>query len=484
MTMPSNPSKNQRSAGERAIAAAKAAIAQIPRFQATPNSPRVAASGTLLSIQLGTEPTQQRPTLTTALRRQAAKWTLTDFFGGAGGSSLGAIMAGIGPIRAYNHWPEAVACHAVNIGGDHWVADLNMVSDLAGAGVLAGPGIGDPAHAELFGRSDLLWSSAPCPPWSGARTAGKVSKSDTRTVAERAAALKKARGSMFTALDYAYAHRPLAVITENVVELVTRWPGMRGWLTLWEDYGYVTTAVYRNSMFVGPYDERVPQSRDRVYFVHIQKQYAHKLDLHMTVEAECRSCRRTVAGEQTFKNGRTAGKYGTQYRYLCPACGEILSPPTRGLDTAVDLSDLGTPIASRKLGITTLTRIQNGLDGLIAAGLPAQPLVVTQDRSNQPHIKPAKPWTLAAPTLTARQVLGVVTHPDLLTGSTLPARSLPSARDCNFRMATSRELSTIAGFPLNYLWVGSKRDISMATGNAVTPRVAQYMIERVVSALP
>lgn len=475
------PRPGGKSTTQRALAAAKAAIAQIPRHQETKYTARVSAPGTLLGIRLDTPPTQQRPAVTTELLHKAGGYSLTDLFAGCGGSSLGALWAGIGPITAYNHWPEAVACHAVNIGGTHFVADLNLLPDLVGTGATA---INDPHHGELFGYSDILWNSAPCPPWSGAKTKGKVSQADTRSAYQKAEALKKARGSMYTGLDYAYAHRPLAVITENVPELVWKWEGLRGWLTTWQDYGYVTTAVYTNSMFVGPLDERTPQSRDRVYFLHIRKQHAHKLDTTMTVEAECRSCRTWVQSVQTWKNGRTSGKYRTQYIYTCPSCHEPVTPPTRGLESVIDLSDPGTPIAERSLGPTTLTRIQNGLDLLVEQGLPAQPLIVTQDRSNQPQIKPARPWTLTGSTLTARQVLAVVTHPALLAGDTRPAKHLPSARECNFRMALGRELSSIAGFPTDYLWVGSKRDVSMATGNAVSPRVGQHFIERVVAALP
>lgn len=483
-TRPIPASRVRRSAADRLARAATAAVAAIPRQQLTPNMPRIATSGTLLGIALDESPTQVRPPATTALRRKAATLTFTDFFSGAGGTSLGALRAGIGSIAAYNHWPEAVACHAANVPGRHYVADLSLVADLAGAGVMAGPGVGDPAHAELFGSSDLLWGSPPCPPFSQARRAGKVSMSDTRTAADREAALKKARGSMFTPLDFVYAHRDVKVaITENVVEL-HRWEGLRGWLTLWADYGYETFPVYLNSQFVGPLGERAPQSRDRLFFVHIRREYAPRLDLTWAPEAECGGCRRTVAAVQTWKNGRTFGKYGPQYVYCCPRCGEPVTPPTRGLDVALDVTDPGTPISGRTLGATTLARIQAGLDRLVHDGLPAQPLVVTQDRSNQPDIKPARPWTWTGQTLTGRQVLGLVTHPDLLAGDTRPARRMPRAEDCDFRMVSPRELSTIAGFPEDYVWVGSKRDIALATGNAVTPRVAQHLLERVVAALP
>ena len=478
------PSSLQQSGtvADRLRRTAKTALAQIPRMQATPNMPRIAVSGTMLSIVIEFDPIQKRPRATTVVRRLARGLSITDLFSGAGGSSLGALWAGLGRIDAYNHWPEAVAMHAVNVPGTHYVADLSQMTDIIGG--ISGPGIGLPGHAEMFRATDLLWSSPPCPPWSQARTAGKQSKSDVRTVEEKAAAIKKARGSMFTPLDYAYVHRPMVAITENVVPL-HQWEGLRGWLTLWDDFGYDTFPVYLNSMFVGEFDRRAPQSRDRVYFVHILKKYAKNLDLTLPLKADCFNCARNVTAVQTWKNGRTFGKYGIQYIYTCPRCHEPVDPPTRGLDTAIDLSDLGTPIADRELGATTLARGQAGLDRLIELGLPAQPLIVTQDRSNQPDIKPARPWTWTGHTLTGRQVLGVITHPDLLTGSLKPATRLPKITECNFRMVNpKKELPRIAGFPEDYVLVGSNRDASLATGNAVTPQVAEFLLTRALAALP
>lgn len=486
--MSAQPATFQMPPASRALSTMRELAKRIPRQQATPNMPRVAAKGTMLRLETGIPAIHQRPTVHTILQQLSAQFTLADFFGGAGGSAMGAIWANMGHITSYNHWPEAVANHAMNIPGTHFVADLSLAGDLAGAGVHVGPGqfysTGDhePGHSELFGPADVVWNSAPCPPWSPARTKGKDSKSDTRSPQEKLDALKKARGSMFSALDYAFVHRPKAVITENVEELL-RWEGMRGWLALWEDYGYVTVPVHLNSAFVGAFDERAPQWRDRVYFAHILKQYAKNLDLSYTPEADCAYCGKSVAAVQTWKNGKTAGKYRTQYIYTCPRCTNQVHPPTRGMEVAMDLSNLGTPIAERSLGITTLTRIENGLAEMVEKGLAPQPLIVTQDRSNQPEIKPARPWSMTGATLTGRQVLGFVTHPDLMPGASKVLTRAPRAIDCNFRQVQPQELSNVAGFPDTWLWYGSKRDNSLATGNAVTPRVSQFFFERTVAAL-
>lgn len=128
---PATPT-GRRTSAQRLLSAAVASVAAIPRQQSTPNMPRLAVAGTLLGIHLDVVPTQSRPARTTGLRRKADGLTLTDFFSGGGGTSVGALNAGLGAISAYNHWPEAVACHAENIPGQHFVADLNLVADLAG----------------------------------------------------------------------------------------------------------------------------------------------------------------------------------------------------------------------------------------------------------------------------------------------------------------------------------------------------------------
>lgn len=486
----------QRGTRERLMAAvARSLITGIPRVQATPNAPRVAdfaklaEAGPLLRLELGFPALFQAPPATTELRRFAAGLSLIDFYNGLGGSSFGALQAGIPEVTGFNHWPESVAIHAINIPGDTWICDLSVFQDYLSNGYET-PGEGpDP-----FEPVDLVWNGPPCPPHSQARRTGKVSKSDRRTAAQREKALAKARAAVWAALEYVNLHREhvKAVITENVPGFV-RWKALPAWIQAWECYGYHTRVISLNSMFAGPADQRPPQSRDRVYFVHIRNDYAPKMDWDFTVEAECRPCNRTVQAVQVWKRAARArpvlaGVYGPhgQYIYACPLCQEQVSPRTRGVDVAIDYCDQGTPIASRSLGATTMARIQAGLDRLVALGLPPQPLLVTQDRSDQPEAKPARPVSWPSPTLTGRQVLGLVFHPDLLPpGSTTePATRLPTAAECSFRMVTPDELKQIQGLPTDYfLGAGSKRDRTLAIGNAVSPAAAQLLLERSMMAL-
>jgi hypothetical protein len=53
--------------------------------------------------------------------------TVVDLFAGAGGSSLGATLAGCKVVWAGNHWPTAVAVHTANFpGAEHVCQDLRQ----------------------------------------------------------------------------------------------------------------------------------------------------------------------------------------------------------------------------------------------------------------------------------------------------------------------------------------------------------------------
>ena len=71
--------------------------------------------------------------------------TMTDLFCGAGGSSTGAVAAGIDVRIAANHWKLAVASHNENHPGTaHDCADISQV---------------DPRR---YPRTDILWASPEC----------------------------------------------------------------------------------------------------------------------------------------------------------------------------------------------------------------------------------------------------------------------------------------------------------------------------------
>ena len=54
--------------------------------------------------------------------------SVTDQFCGAGGSSLGAVMAGAEVVLAMNHWKLAIETHNTNFPDvDHVLADISQV---------------------------------------------------------------------------------------------------------------------------------------------------------------------------------------------------------------------------------------------------------------------------------------------------------------------------------------------------------------------
>lgn len=445
-------------------------LGTVPTKQTTPNMPRISAHRGVI-ITPGNPRTAP---LTTAKR---TRHTLTDFFCGAGGSSLGAHHAGVTVSVFSNHWPEALQLH----------------SQLGGFGLLAN--IAD-ATATAWVPTTLMWSSPPCPPYSQARTPGKDSASDTRTPLQRQADLAAARGTMFAPQSWAAHHRDTleAAVTENVVELF-RWDRLDDWVTGWHQLGYRTEFVCLNSMFFPDENGRtVGQSRDRVFFIHTRTDLP-RIDLDFRVAGHCPTCDRQVLGIQTYKpnaptfHGRPYGKYGRQYTYTCPkpGCGATIAPHVAPIADSLDLNDRGTPIRDRSLSAPLKDRIALGFAAQQShrTGEHYVPVLVDQSRAKDVTLSKVRRIDLEhGPTLTGRQVLGVAFPPE-----NHPLDQPIDVEDCTFRMLTSSELWRLGGFPATY---GdpllprrlSKRSQALAVGNAVTPAVARAIFTRLVRDLP
>jgi DNA (cytosine-5)-methyltransferase 1 len=88
-----------------------------------------------------------------------------------------------------------------------------------------------------------------------------------------------------------------------------------------------------------------------------------KPDLDIRPKAPCPRCG-TVEAVQTWKNGRRAGKYKTQYIYRCSVCTAPVVPFYYAALNALDLSIPMGRIGDRKkpLSAKTMARIEYGLD--------------------------------------------------------------------------------------------------------------------------
>jgi DNA (cytosine-5)-methyltransferase 1 len=287
----------------------------------------------------------------------------TDIFCGAGGSSLGlegvcCPDCGRSLIRvtqALNHWPLAVEAHNANFpNADHDTHDVEVVP------------------ATRFRRTDVLWASPDCTHHAYCR-----GPRDETPEADRS------RATFNDIVRWTGHHRYDAVIVENVIEarLWCDTPGhgrcscgssFNGWREAMERLGYESRIVYFNSQFALP----TPQSRDRMYVVFWRRGIPTP-DLDFRPLSWCSSCEQVVQGVQTWKPASKRGvrslpglfewgRYGTQYVYCCPDCGDKVAPAVVGARSIIDWSLPSTQIGGRAkpLADKTRERIKAGLQRL------------------------------------------------------------------------------------------------------------------------
>lgn len=350
--------------------------------------------------------------------------TLTDFFAGGGGTSEGARrVPGLRLAWAANHWPTAVATHSANHpGAEHLCADLSQL---------------DPRATP---RTDLAWLSPSCTFHSSAQGSYR----DTE-------AAKMSRATMWCAPAFAERHGYDAVVVENVLE-VTRWVLWPAWQQAMRDLGYTVQVMSLNAAHTG---SRVPQSRDRLFVIASRV----PLDVSALTEAEthCPTCgpvRGTRAGR--------LGRYGRQYRYLCPECLHDTTPTVTPAAAIIDDTDRGTPVAGRYAD-RTRWKINLGIERFDGAPF------VAELRGGGSTVRPL---TEPLSTVTAGGRHHLLVWPDG-----------PDVDDASARMASTRELARAQGFPDTYEWVGTDADVARQIGNAVATTTAEATLRTVVDTL-
>lgn len=157
--------------------------------------------------------------------------TALDLFAGAGGSSLGAELAGLRVVAAVNHWPVAVQSHTANHPqSEHHCEDAAVV---------------DPTRLP---KHDVLLASPSCTGHTRAR--GKDQPHHDA-----------ARATAWCVLRVAEVHRSRLVVVENVPEFL-RWVCYPAWKLALEALGYKLTEQVLDAADVG-----VPQHRKRLFIV-------------------------------------------------------------------------------------------------------------------------------------------------------------------------------------------------------------------------
>jgi DNA (cytosine-5)-methyltransferase 1 len=277
--------------------------------------------------------------------RKRSYLTVTDQFCGAGGSSLGAAAAGLEIRMAMNHWKLAVETHNTNFpNADHDCADISAT---------------DPRR---YPSTDILITSPECTTHSpaGGNKHRKSAQSDLFLPTELDPATQRSRATMWDVVRFTEYHGYRAIIVENVVEVVRTWPLFWTWWKAMETLGYVGQLVSLNSMFALP----TPQSRDRIYIIWTRKGN-RKPDLAIAPAAPCARCG-DIEARQTWKTGRSVGKYGprNQYVYTCPRCRAVVTPYYFCALNALDFSIPAVRIGDRPVPLRprTLERVRFGLE--------------------------------------------------------------------------------------------------------------------------
>jgi DNA (cytosine-5)-methyltransferase 1 len=407
--------------------------------------------------------------------------TCTDMFCGAGGSTTGAVQAGVEVRLAINHWPRAIETHATNYPQtDHVLVDISQ------------------ADPRRYPSTTILLASPECTNHSlakGKRRKGLGQQTLWSSAAQVDVAEERSRCTMWDPLRFAEYHQYQIVILENVVD-ARAWRLWDAWLAAWQSLEYAWQIVYFNSMFAQP----TPQSRDRMYCV-FYKRNNRRPNLTFTPTAFCPSCGKDQQAVQSWKNpARPWGKYGRigQYVYRCPVCaGEIVPYHC----TAASAIDWELPVQRIKerhkpLKASTLRRIAQGLrryqealqkmqeKAHVPAWTVQVPLLMTV-RHGELLSPPAwlmsyyRTGTLAPVT----EPVGTITTVERYALLTAQALHTLAVEECGLRMLEPHELQAMMAFPASYRLTGNRHERVRQLGNAVTPPVMRMLMERCLAAL-
>lgn len=435
--------------------------------------------------------------------------TATDLFCGAGGSSLGASATGRVEIAmAANHWQTAIDVHQAHFPDTrHDCADITQV---------------DPRR---YPRTDILIASPECTNHSAARGVSRRRQDPTLWDAPDPSA-ERSRATMWDVVRFSEQMAYRAVVVENVVE-VAKWVCWSAWRQAMADLGYDSRVVSANSQDFG-----VAQSRDRVYIV-FWRRGATPPDLDPERVAWCDRCGSVQTCRQAWKPGRALGRYRSQWQWRCVECRDVAEPPKAPASSIIDWSIDCPRIGDRKRPLAPNTRAR------IAAGLARHGWrpITTVGAGNGFETTPggtARPVTEPVPTQTTTSGTALATPPNFLFQTAhggrvhettephptvcasddrlslvMPYRAGSAMRsvadplhtqttidssalvvpdwvidECGFRMLEPYEVAAAMAFPKGYIPRKlSKRDQVKLAGNAVTPPVMTWLIDRVCDAL-
>lgn len=306
--------------------------------------------------------------------------TFTDIFCGAGGTSLGFAGAGFTLKLAANHWQRAIDTHAANFrDAEHLCADVNNY-DMRRL-----------PRTDVLCAAPICTEASPASGTSGYRrprgaVAGQLELLEAFGHVARAG-MERTRATFHDVIRAAEVRRYLAVVVENVPDVVDRWELFDWWVDGMRRLRYNVQLISVNSAHVGgPGNDPAAQWRDRLRIV-CTRTGVPLPDLTLTPTAWCPRCATDVPGVQTWapstdRKPYRVGRYRRdprtsygQYWYTCPRCTRRVEPYVLPAASLIDWTDLGQRIGDMRkpLAAATLRRIAAGLALPAAAslGVPA-----------------------------------------------------------------------------------------------------------------
>lgn len=281
--------------------------------------------------------------------------TTTIHFCGLGGSTLGALRAGLRAILAVNHDKFVCTVHRRSFPGV-WVdcADLAQT---------------DP---ERYLSTEVYQGSPACTGHTtaaGARRKQRARQMELfalrgRPILEDSDGAVRSRATMMCVLDHAEVHRYPIVLVENVLD-ATRWELFDVFLEGMRRLGYRRQRLLSiNAGFVAG----TPQDRDRLHMVFVQDGVPFPA-LDLTPPAPCPRCLTDTPALQTWTSAalpgtrHRVGEYGVQYHYTCGACRAPVVPYFRSALNVIDDSVPAPTLAELgdRLSETMRIRIQMGV---------------------------------------------------------------------------------------------------------------------------
>ncbi|MDP8257101.1 MAG: DNA cytosine methyltransferase, partial [Candidatus Alcyoniella australis] len=166
------------------------------------------------------------------MRKQPIR--MFDVFCGGGGSSQGAIMAGVVPAAALDKWSIAAQTYRQNF------PDAVVYETTAGS-------LSPKQVSRDVGRIDLMLASPEC-------TSHSVAKGNKPRCEE-------SRATAFDVIRFAEELRPRWLVVENVMQM-QKWYRFAEWRQSLERIGYNLDMCVLNAQYFG-----APQSRRRLFIV-------------------------------------------------------------------------------------------------------------------------------------------------------------------------------------------------------------------------